>query len=154
MKYSNYDIELNKKLFNQNCINGEKMNDVTELQKIVQNLISSIGWEELVTEWYKYLKENVQTRTEAFNFATWLFIYDFGKCNVKDPYPFLALLYKKMELESNPSDELENRFDTPYDRFLDIYVDVLLSSHIIDIGKSDFIKPEDDERLLLELNKI
>jgi len=154
MKYSNYDIELNKKLFNQNCINGDKLNDVTELQKIVQYLVSSIGWEELVTEWYKYLKENVKTRTETFNFATWLFIYDFGKCNVKDPYPFLALLYKKMELKSNPKDELENRFDTPYDRFLDIYVDVLLSSHIIDIDKSDFIKPEDDERLLLELNKI
>jgi len=43
----------------------------------------------------KYLKHEVHDRKTAFNFATWLFIYDFGKCDIRNPYPFLALLFKK-----------------------------------------------------------
>lgn len=154
MKSSNYEKNLNTTLFGQNCINGEELSNMAELQNIVQNLVSLIGWEELFIEWFNFLKESVNSREEAFNFATWLFIYDFGKCTVEDPYPFLALLYKKMKLDSNIKDNLDNRFDTPYDRFLDIYVDILVSSHIIDISDSDFIVPEKDEKLLLELKRI
>lgn len=154
MKNSNYGKDLNNTLFGQNCINGEELPNMAELQTIVRNLVSSIGWEELLCEWYNFLKECVNNREEAFNFATWLFIYDFGKCTVEDPYPFLALLYKKMKLDLNINDDLNNRFDTPYDRFLDIYIDVLVSSRVIDISDSDFIVPEKDEKLLLEIKRI
>lgn len=150
----NNNAELNNRLFGQNCISGKKLKNIAELQKIVQNLVSTIGWEEIATEWYEYLKECVCSRIEAFNFATWLFIYDFGKCDIKNPYPFLALLYKKMGLESNHEDELENRFDTPYDRFIDIYVDVLTSSHIISVSDADYVKPEKDKKFMFELNRI
>lgn len=154
MKNSNYDKTINNKLFSQDCISGQELNDSVELQKLVQDLVKTFGWEKIVSEWFDYLKESINTRIESFNFATWLFIYDFGKCNIENPYPFLALLYKKMGLDSNVKDELDDRFDTPYDRFLDIYIDVLVNSQIIDISESDYIVPEKDNKLLSELQKI
>jgi len=154
MKDSHYNKEINIKLFKQNCISNEELTNTAELQKLFNNLVKTFGWEKIVSECYDYLKCSINSRIESFNFATWLFIYDFGKCSVKNPYPFLALLYNKMELDTSVVDDLDTRFDTPYDRFLDIYIDVLISSKIIDISESDYIVPEKDDRLLAELKKI
>ena len=102
----------------------------------------------------KYLKHEVHDRKTAFKCATWLFIYDFGKCDIRNPYPFLALLFKKMELDKDIQDNLNNRFDTPYDRFLDLYVDVLISSKIINANEADYLIPDKDTMLLDELEKL
>jgi len=154
MEINMYDDNLNFELFSQNCIDGEEIPNIQKLKNTVYQLVSTLGWETLVAEWMKYLKHEVHDRKTAFNFATWLFIYDFGKCNISNPYPFLALLFKKMELDKDIQDDLNNRFDTPYDRFLDLYVDVLISSKVIDVSEADFLIPDKDTMLLDELKKL
>ena len=104
MNDSNYDKELISILFKQNCIDDE-ISNTKELVEIFNNLVSTKGWEIFVSELSCYLKECISNRREAFNFATWLFMYNFGKCNIKDPYPFLVCLYKKMELDKNINDD-------------------------------------------------
>ncbi len=154
MNKDNYDKSLNYVLFHQNCISGDKLNNEEHLIQLVNTLISKYGWETLVAEWYKYLETSVSNRKEAFNFATWLFIYGFGNCKVKNPYPFLVLLYKKLELDKTSNDELDERFDTPYDRFLDLYVDVLISCKIINAEDAFYINPNNDKRFIEELTNV
>ena len=59
-----------------------------------------------------------------------------------------------MELDKDIQDNLNNRFDTPYDRFLDLYVDVLISSKIINVNEADYLIPDKDTMLLDELEKL
>jgi len=145
-----YDNKLNIELFTQNCIDGEIRNE-KELKNKVISIVSIYGWEKVTSEWMVYLKNDIKDRRAAFNFATWLFIYDFGKCSINNPYPFLALLYKKLELDQEINDELDQRFDTPFDRYFDLYLDILISSKIINVNDADYIKVDEDQRLMEEI---
>ena len=105
MEVKKYDNRINYELFSQNCIDGVEIINVNNLKNTVTSLVSSLGWDTIVYEWAIFLKKEIKDRKAAFNFATWLYIYDFGKCSLKDPYPFLALLYKKLELDKKINDE-------------------------------------------------
>jgi len=154
MEKTQYSNKINYELFSQNCINGENIQNIKFLKNTFYSLVSTVGWEKLIFELTEYLTTDIKDRKSAFNFATWLFIYDFGKCCIKNPYPFFALLYKKMELDKNINDELNSRIDTPYDRFFDLYSDVLVSSNIIDINNIDYVRPDDDLALINEIKKL
>ena len=154
MENKKYYSKINYELFSQNCIDGIDTLNKSNLKDTVSSLISNFGWETLVSEWTIFLKNDIRDRKSAFNFATWLFIYDFGKCSIQNPYPFLALLYKKMELDKEIKDELDERFDTPFDRFFDLYIDVLVSSNILDASETNYIKIDEDQRLIDEINKL
>jgi len=153
MNVDKYDIDLFKFLFEQDCCNGELQNE-SELKENAMNLLNKIGWEKLLEDLYSFLEKEINNRYNAFNFATWILIYGYNKIDVVNPYPFLALIYKKMQLDEKIDDELEKRFDDPYSRFCDIYYEAVVCSHIMSIGDSELLIPENDGHLMDEIKKI
>jgi len=149
-----YDEKMSNEFFSQDCIHGKVIANMEELENKVHILVSSLGPEAIASRWLSYLQSSIHSREEAFVFATWLYIYDFGKFKLANPYPFLAVLYKKLELDENVDDELESRMDTPYDRFFDLYVELLISSGIIGDDDVDFANPDKDQKLLQELQSV
>lgn len=149
-----YDEKISKELFSQDCVHCEEIANMKELEEKARLLVASFGPEAIASQWLSYLQSSVHSREEAFVFATWLYIYDFGHLKLANPYPFLAVLYKKLELDMNVDDELENRMDTPFDRFFDLYVDLLMGSGIIANDDVDFVNPDKDQKLLQELRTI
>lgn len=149
MNKTNYSYNLNYELF----LEDSKKDSANKI-KIVQKLISIYGGEFILSEWTKFLKNNIKNRKDAYNFTACLYLYDFHNCCVKNPYLFLALLYKKLELDKLTNDKLDKRFDSPSDRFIGLYLDCLYSSKIISLNEYDFTDPKKDIRFLKELGKL
>lgn len=153
MNNSKYNKNIYYTLFKQDCCNGTVENG-NKLNEYAKEVLDNIGWEKLIDDLYEYLVNEINNRYDAYNFATWLFIYDYNKMDVLNPYPFLALIYKKMRLDEQVDDELEKRFDDPYSRFCDIYYETIVSSKIMSLGDSELIIPEQDNHLMDEVKKI
>ena len=148
-----FDKNINKKLFSIDYLSDFSEDETDKLSSIAQELIDKYGDKQVFAEWYEYLKECVTDKKTARNFAYWFFQYGGHELKIKNPYPFLALLFVKTEvpLDKEPSLKEEKEFDDLIDS---IYVSLLSNAGIIGNDNYFYINFRSDEKLINLVNKI
>lgn len=146
-----YDKNINKELFSVDFQSDFSEDEVYRLSTIAKDLVKQYGDQTVFDEWFQYLSESVNGRYSAWNFMNAFFNFGGHDLKVKDPYPFLGLLFVKLglSLESEPSNEEE---ETIFDTFDSIYVSLLINSGII--KKDDYFDVNlfNDDRFKIVVN--
>mgnify|MGYP007002640451 FL=1 len=139
--------------FSKSMTCDEIENKINEASKIVKGLVAKFGYQVVFDSWTNYLKENVDSKRKAWNFMILFFYYDGHKFKIKDPYPFLGMLYKKLDLsfERDPEGDEENQMNDTFDS---IYIELLINSGIVNQEDYFYMSPYNDERLIEAYNKI
>ncbi len=147
-----YDKEINKVLFgidtfSQSMSYDDIENKMSEASKVVKRLVDKFGYQLVFDSWLNYLKENIHSNREAWNFMILFFNYDGHKFKVKDPYPFLGMLYKKLGLsfEKDPKEEDGIQVNDTFDS---IYIELLLNSGVVKSNAYFYMNPYNDEKLI------
>ncbi len=125
-----YNNNINKELFSINFQEDFSEAEVERLSKIARELINGFGEQIVFNNWFEYLKESINDKYSAWNFMVAFYNFDGHNFKIKDPYPFLGLLFNKLNLSLNKepsSDEEESIFDT----FDSIYASLLTKSGIV-----------------------
>lgn len=130
-----YDDSINYKLF---CVDRfkegveykQELEKAYELSKIAKELIKEHGDQTVFDSWVKYLKDNIHSRKDAWNYMMAFFDYDGHHLKVENPYPFLGLLLSKLEL-SLDRDPLNEDEDNMFETFDSIYIELLVKSGIV-----------------------
>ena len=130
-----YDKTMNDKLFSVDRFKEgdeyeRELEKAHELSIEAKSLILEFGDQVVFDNWHDYLKESVHSRIKARNFMISFFDYNGHELKVKDPYPFLGLLFNRLNL-SLDADPSEGDEETMLDTFDTIYVSILISSGII-----------------------
>lgn len=139
--------------FSKSMTYDEIVNKISEATKIVKGLVDKFGYQVVFDSWENYLKENVDSKRKAWNFMILFFNYDGHKFKIKDPYPFLGMLYKKLDLsfERDPEGDDENQMNDTFDS---IYIELLINSGIVKQEDYFYMNPYNDERLIEAYNRI
>ncbi len=126
-----YDKKLNDKLFNIDFQSDFSEEEVESLVSLAEKLIQKYGDKIIFNEWTDYLKNSIKDRYRARNFAYAFYNYGGHNLKVKDPYPFLGLLFYKVGFSffDEPKTQEENDF---FDLLDSIYISLLLNAGIID----------------------
>ena len=140
-----YDKNINKELFSVDFQSDFSEDEVYRLSLIADELIKQYGDQIVFDEWFQYLSESINGRYPAWNFMDAFFNFGGHDFKVKDPYPFLGLLFNRLglSLDAEPSkgDE-EMMFDT----FDSIYVSLLINSGIIKDDDYCYVNLYSDKR--------
>ena len=125
-----YPKNINKELFSVDFQSDFSEDEVDRLSKIAEQLINEFGEQVVFDEWLQYFKEFINGRYASWNFM--LSVFNFGGHNfkVKDPYPFLGLLFNRLGL-SLVAEPSKGEEETIFDTFDSIYVSLLTKSGII-----------------------
>lgn len=88
-----YDESINYKLFSvdrfkEGAKYEQELEKAYELSKIAKELIKEYGDQTVFDSWVKYLKDNIHSRKDAWNFMMAFFDYDGHHLKVENPYPF------------------------------------------------------------------
>lgn len=152
-----YDESINYKLFNVDRFKEgmeyeQELEKAYELSKIAKELIKEYGDQKVYDSWVKYLKDNIHSRKDAWNFMMAFFDYDGYHLKVENPYPFLGLLLNKLEL-SLDRDPLDEDEDNMFETFDSIYIELLVKSG--DVKEEDYfnMNPYYDEKLIKAYNE-
>ena len=150
---NNYDKNINKKLFTFDFESNYSDDEVEKLSLIAKELIKTYGDKVVFNEWNDYLKESITDKKSARNFAYGFFQYSGHKFKVKDPYPFLALLFVKTEVsfDKEPDTVEEKEFCDLIDS---IYVSLLTNAGIIRDDDYFYINYCSDDKLTKLINEI
>ena len=152
-----YDIENDIKIFGIDYYSDsldydEREKELNEMFDYVTELINEFGYQTLLDEWTKYLKEYIKDKKSALNFMMLFFYYNGHKFVVEDPYPFLCLLYKKLglSLDEGPKTEEDNEI---FDTFDSIYVSLLIKAKKIKEEDYSYANLFDDVKFKEVYNK-
>lgn len=139
--------------FSKSMTYDETVNKISEASKIVKKIVDKFGYQVVFDSWENYLKENVDSKRKAWNFMILFFNFDGHKFKIKDPYPFLGMLYKKLDLsfERDPEGDDENQMNDTFDS---IYIELLINSGIVKQEDYFYMNPYNDERLIEAYNRI
>lgn len=115
--------------------------------------MDKFGYQVVFDSWENYLKENVDSKRKAWNFMILFFNYDGHEFKIKDPYSFLGMFYKKLDLsfERDPEGDAENQMNDTFDS---IYIELLINSGIVKQEDYFYMNPYNDERLIEAYNRI
>lgn len=140
-----YDKNINRKLFSVNFQSDFSEDEVECLSCIAEQLIKEYGEQVVFDEWFKYLKESVNGRYPSWNFMIAFYNFNGHYLKIKDPYPFLGLLFNKLglSLDKEPSQGEEEKI---FDTFDSIYVSLLIQSKIIKEDDYFYINLYSDDR--------
>ena len=151
-----YDKKTNELLFgidnfSESMGYDEIENKISEASKIADELVKEFGYQVVFDNWTSYLKENIHSQKDAWNYMILFFNYDGHKFEVKDPYPFLGLLLNKLELslDREPIGEDE---DNMFETFDSIYIELLVKSGIVKQEDYFYMNPYKDARLIAAYN--
>ena len=150
---NNYDKEWNKILFSLSFFNGISDEEKDKRWNLAESVIKVFGDQTVFDEWFNYLNEFVNNQNDAWSFMLWFFDYTGGKLKVKDPYPFLALLFKKLEL-SIDKDKGDKNYDYMLETFDSIYAQLLLGAGIIKVEDYCYVNFFNDSKFKEELDAI
>ena len=145
-----YDKTITEKLFSVDRFKeGEEYEkEIEKAEKLyekAQIILKECDNQQVFDNWFSYLKNNIHNKKDAWNFMMSFFDYDGHNIKVKDPYPFLGLLFNRLglSLDAEPSkDEEETMFDT----FDSIYVSLLIKSGIIKEDDYFYVNLYSDDR--------
>ena len=139
--------------FSKSMTYDETVNKISEASKIVKKIVDKFGYQVVFDSWENYLKENVDSKRKAWNFMILFFNFDGHKFKIKDPYPFLGMLYKKLDLsfERDPEGDDENQMNDTFDS---IYIELLINSGIVKQEDYFYMNPYNDERLIEAYDRI
>ena len=140
-----YNKDINKELFSVDFQSDFSEDEVERLSDIAKQLINEYGEQIVFDEWFQYLKESINGRYPAWNFMLAFYNFDGHNLKVKDPYPFLGLLFNRLglSLETEPSKGEE---ETMFDTFDSIYVSLLIKSGIIKEDDYFYVNLYSDDR--------
>ena len=141
-----YDENINKELFSIDFQSDYSDDEVDRLLEIAKQLIAEYGDQVVFDEWFKYLKNSINGRRDAWNFMIAFYNFD-GHClKVSDPYPFLGLLLNRLELslDSDPAYKDEEMMFETYDS---IYIELLIKAGIVKQDEYFDANPYTDEKL-------
>ncbi len=146
-----FDKKINNKLFSIDRFKvgleyEQELKKAHELSRVAKSLIMEYGDKIVFDSWFEYLKYNVNSQKDAWNFMMSFFDYDGYKLKVENPYPFLGMLYKKLglSLDKDPEGYDENQMNDTFDS---IYIELLVSSGIVKYDDYFNMNPYYDERL-------
>ncbi len=141
-----YDENINKELFSIDFQSDYSDDEVDRLLEIAKQLIAEYGDQFVFDEWFKYLKNSINGRRDAWNFMIAFYNFD-GHClKASDPYPFLGLLLNRLELslDSDPTSKDEEMMFETYDS---IYIELLIKAGIVKQDEYFDANPYTDEKL-------
>lgn len=153
MKNKKYDKSINRELFGL-CYFNEFSDSVYEAKvELAEKTIKNYGDEIVFNEWFAYLETNVENRMDAWSFMSWFFNYGGHELVIKNPYPFLAALFSKLDLtlNSEPKTEEDNQI---FDTFDSIYVSLLKKAGFVNDEEYFYINLYEDENFSRELAKL
>lgn len=141
-----YDKKLNDKLFDVDFQSNFSEELVESLASLAEELIQKYGDEVVLKEWTNYLNDSINDQYSARNFAYAFFNYGGHNLKVKDPYPFLGLLFYKVgfSFHDEPKTNDENDF---FDLLDSIYTSLLLNAGIISEDDYFYVNVYQDLRL-------
>ena len=95
-----YDKTITEKLFSVDRFKeGEEYEkEIEKAEKLyekAQIILKECDNQQVFDNWFSYLKNNIHNKKDAWNFMMSFFDYDGHNIEVKDPYPFLGLLFNK-----------------------------------------------------------
>lgn len=130
----------------------EKEKRISEASEVVKRLVDESGSQAVFDDWTNYLKESVHTQKEAWNFMILFFNFEGHMFKVNNPYPFLGLLYKKLDLSFDklPTDDDEIQMNDTFDS---IYIELLVGSGIIKLEDYFYVNPYNDAKLIDAYNQ-
>ncbi len=147
-----YDDSINYKLFSidrfkEGIEYDQELEKASKLSKKAEELIKEYGDQIVFDSWFKYLKDNIHSRKDAWNFMMAFFDYDGYRLKVENPYPFLGLLLNKLELslDRDPKDEDEDNMFCTFDS---IYIELLVKSGIVKQDDYFYMNPYNDKKLI------
>lgn len=119
--------------------------DTYEHSDAAKALIAEYGWQEVFECWFTYLKENCPSAKDVINFANLFFYYGGTEYPLRDPYPFIAYLYYRVNTKEYGA-EATDIFDS---------ITIPLLSNIGDVSlenEPDYV-PEQDDKILAVIEK-
>lgn len=137
--------EITKELFSQDFFDDSFDPDgqETNLDK-AQELMEQYPWNDIITTWHEYLFTNCNTPEEVINYAN-LFIYYGGTDGYNsDPYKFLGYLFYRVDMDVY--------YDTAYNVFEAIALDILSYQNLIDLSEDPYYTPLKDSKILKEID--
>ena len=153
MEHKKYDSEFNKELFGLDYLSDYPEEEQDRRIDLAAKIIKECGEAETFAAWFDYLKVSVSTVHQAWSFMLWYYNYGGADFKVDDPYPFFAILFKKLGLTF---DDLEDGTDQKemFDTFDSIYASMLVACGMV--GWNDYfcINPYRDQRLAEEINAL
>ena len=93
-------------------------------------MIVKFGDQIIFDTWSDYLKENIHSKKDAWNFMMSFIDYNGHHFNIDNPYPFLGLLLNKLEL-SLDKDLISEEENAMFDSFDSLYIELLINSGIV-----------------------
>ncbi len=119
--------------------------DSYEHSDAAQDLIDEYGWNEVFPYWFDYLQNHCSTEKDVINFAHLFYYYGGADLPLRDPYPFIAYFYYRVDTTKYGA-EATDIFDS---------IVIPLLSNIGDISlenEPDYV-PEKDSRILSAVNE-
>jgi len=145
-----YDTTITEKLFSVDRFKEGKeyekeIEKAEKLYEKAQIILKECDNQQVFDNWFSYLKNNIHNKKDAWNFMMSFFDYDGHNIKVKDPYPFLGLLFNRLGL-SLDAEPFKGEEETMFDTFDSIYVSLLIKSGIIKKDDYFYVNLYSDDR--------
>ena len=148
-----YKKRWNNTLFGLNYFDDFEDVEEEDRFELASSIVRELGEQNVFDEWFNYLKESIHNQNEAWSFMLWFFNYNGAHFKVKNPYPFLALLFSKLEL-SLDKDKGDDDYDNILQTFDSIYVELLIGAGIIKVEDYCYVNLFADSKFKEELDAI
>lgn len=154
MKKKNYNENLNEKLFGLDYLSDNSSEEEQEKRiDFATKIIQEYGEQAVFEAWFSYLQNSVNSVRAAWSFMLWFYNFNGEDFKIKNPYPFLGLLFNKLGLsldDDKKSEDEKQMFDT----FDSIYASMLTKSGYFNESNYFDVNPYRDDHLREEINKI
>jgi len=103
-------------------------------------LFESFTWDEIYSNWMKYLHSNCHTASDIINFANLYLYYEATDYIIPDPIKFISYLYYRVDMDKY--------WDVAGDLFDSIAISILSSCKLISLADEPYYSPLKDDRIL------